>query len=101
MARKTVIRRLYKYLPRSGRNLEKVDEAIQADDAQYPASLTQISYIESLLTTANITPEASRRIYAEAPNYSQAEAETCINYLLENQVENNPQKQFEARTKVN
>lgn len=101
MARKTVIRRLYKYLPRSGRNLEKVDEAIQADDAQYPASLTQISYIESLLTTANITPEASRRIYSEVTGYSQAEAETCINYLLENQVENNPQKQFEARTKVN
>jgi recombination protein RecT len=97
MWRKTVIRRLYKLLPRSGRNLEKVNQAIQADDAQYPASLTQISYIESLLGTANITPENERRIYAEVGGYSQAEAETAINYLLANQVETNPAKQFVER----
>lgn len=102
MFRKSVIRRLYKYLPRTGvdqSKLEKLEQAIQLDDNQYPASLSQISYIESLLSTANITPENERRIYAEVNGYSQAEAETAINYLLANQVETNPAKQFVERAK--
>lgn len=99
MAKKTVVRRLYKYLPRSGSGA--VDRAIHVDDAQYPSSLSQVGYIESLLRTANIAEEQKSRIAREVEQYSQAEAETCINYLLENQIENNPQKQFEARTKIN
>lgn len=100
MACKTVIRRLYKYLPRSGGSKQSIiDEAIDMDDAQYPASLTQISYIESLLRTANITAETERRIYGEVNSYSKAEAETCIEYLKENQIETNPAKQFVERAK--
>lgn len=98
MAKKTVVRRLYKYLPRSGSVV--VDRAIHADDAQYPSSLTQVSYIESLLRTANISEEHKNRIYSEVANYSQAEAETAINYLLENQVEQNPAKQFVERSNL-
>jgi len=99
MSRKTVIRRLYKYLPRSGKNLEKVDEALKADDAQYESSLTQISYIESLLRTANISEEIKNRMYSEVVGYSKAEAETAISFLLENQVQNNPAAQFLERAK--
>jgi recombination protein RecT len=100
MWRKTVIRRLYKYLPRSGRNLEKLDEAIRVDDAQYNASGNQLGYIEDLLRTANISDEVSRRINSEFMSYSQAEAETCIEYLKANQAESNdPRKQFDARMK--
>lgn len=102
MSRKTVIRRLYKYLPRSGSaaKIEKIDEVIQIDDAQYNATFGQLGYIESLLRGANISPEIERRINSEYQSYSNAEAETCINFLLANQLESeNPAKQFEARQK--
>jgi recombination protein RecT len=102
MSRKTVIRRLYKYLPRSGSaaKIARVDEVIQIDDAQYNATFGQLGYIESLMQGANITPEVERRINSEYQNYSNAEAETCINFLLSNQSElNDPKKQFEARLK--
>ena len=103
MACKTVIRRLYKYLPRSGGSKQQViDNAIEADDNQYSASWNQRNYIEDLLRTANISPENSRRIYGEFEKYSQAEAETCISYLKENQIESShPHQQLEARTKIN
>lgn len=103
MFRKSVIRRLYKYLPRTGVDpvkLEKLEQAIQLDDNQYPASINQMGYIENLLRGANITPEIERRINSEYQSYSNAEAETCINFLLANQLESeNPAKQFEARQK--
>jgi hypothetical protein len=99
MSRKTVIRRLYKYLPRSGKNLEKVNEALRFDDGQYQSSLNQVSYIESLLRTANISEEVRDKMYKEVEGYSQAEAETAIGFLLENQVQNNPAAQFLERAK--
>ena len=99
MSRKTVIRRITKYLPRS-KNLEKVNEAIRFDDGQYQSSLNQVSYIESLLRTANISEEVRNKMYAEVEGYSQAEAETAIGFLLENQVENRPEKQFLNASKI-
>jgi len=102
MSRKTVIRRLYKYLPRSGSaaKILKVDEAIQIDDSQYQASFGQLNYIENLLRGANISPEVERRINSEYQSYSNAEAETCINFLQLNQLEpENPAKQFQQRLK--
>ncbi len=99
MSRKTVIRRLYKYLPRSGKNLEKVNEALRFDDGQYQSSLNQVSYIESLLRTANISEEVRNKMYAEVEGYSQAEAETAIGFLMDNQIEARPEKQFLERAK--
>ena len=102
MIRKSPIRRLYKYLPRSGSaaKMEKVDKAIEIDDSQYNATFGQLGYIENLLRTANLSPEVERRIGNEYQNYSNAEAETCINFLLSNQMESdNPAKQFAARLK--
>lgn len=102
MSRKTVIRRLYKYLPRSGSasKIAKIDEAIQIDDSQYNATFNQLGYIENLLRTANLAPEVSDRIDREYQSYSNAEAETCINFLQANQLESgNPAKQFNARLK--
>ena len=100
MAKKTVVRRLYKYLPRSGGSTV-VDQAIEADDAQYSATTNQLLLIEDLLRTANISPEVSRKMSQELLNYSRAEAETAIEYLRENQIESNdPRKQNVVRNKV-
>lgn len=103
MFRKSVIRRLYKYLPRTGVDpvkLEKLEQAIQLDDNQYGASMNQILYIENLLRTTNVSNEVLERIYSEFNKYSHAEAETCIAFLLENQAESNdPAKQYLSRLK--
>lgn len=100
MARKTVVRRLYKYLPRSGRNTQKIDEAILVDDQQYQASMNQLMYIEDLLRTANLSPEKEALIHSEFQKYSHSEAQLCIEFLMENQAESNdPAKQFNSRLK--
>jgi len=39
-------------------------------------------------------------MYAEVEGYSQAEAETAIAFLLENQIETRPEKQFIERAKI-
>lgn len=51
MFRKTVIKRLVKYLPKSEK-FERVQQAIAIDDSDYGASDSQINYIESLIRTS-------------------------------------------------
>jgi recombination protein RecT len=53
MMRKTVIKRIYKYLPRTER-MEKIDNAISIDNTDYAASDSQLQYIESLLHTSTL-----------------------------------------------
>lgn len=53
MARKTVIKRIYKYLPRTER-MQAVDKAVEIDNSDFMASDNQLSYIESLLSTSDV-----------------------------------------------
>jgi recombination protein RecT len=53
MARKTVIKRIYKYLPRTER-MQAVDKAVEIDNADFMATDNQLSYIESLLGTSDV-----------------------------------------------
>jgi recombinational DNA repair protein RecT len=99
MARKTVIRRLYKYLPRTSR-MDKVDQAIQVDDQQYRATFSQIMYIDDLLRASTISPERIQAIEGRLHDLSQIEAGDVISYLKENQEESqDPAKQFNNRAK--
>lgn len=51
MCRKTVVKRLSKYLPKT-ESWEKVQQAIEIDNEDYEASNSQYSYIENLLETS-------------------------------------------------
>lgn len=51
MCRKTVVKRLSKYLPKT-ESWEKVQQAIEIDNEDYEASNQQYSYIENLLETS-------------------------------------------------
>jgi recombinational DNA repair protein RecT len=84
MARKTVIRRLYKYLPK-GKNHEAVSEAINLDEAEYPATLGQIGYIESLLTISTLDHDERASIERELSEMTHARASEVIEMLQENQ----------------
>lgn len=64
MAKKTVIKRLVKYLPKT--NLwEKLGHAIELDNQDYKASHDQIDYIDSLIMSAAIEPEQLDEIERE------------------------------------
>jgi recombination protein RecT len=86
MARKTVIRRIYKYLPK-GTNHELVSEAIKLDEQDYPATIGQISYIESLLQTSNVDHEERGNIERNLSDMTAQEAQDMIEFLKENQLD--------------
>lgn len=90
MARKTVIRRMYKYLP-EGDKKEQVAAAIEADNRDYSAQFWQISKIEMLLRTANIDAEQAQKIERSMSEFSFYRAKECIAWLEENQIPNTPE----------
>lgn len=86
MARKTVIRRIFKYLPKTER-FENVAQAINYDEQDYSATPEQKDYIDQLLETTSISLEKQEQITIEMESYSQEQAAKCINYLKENQLD--------------
>lgn len=87
MCRKTVIKRLVKYLPRTSEN-DKLTEAIQTDNEDYGATFQQANYIQDLLMSANVTPEKERQIWDSLNSgMSFSEAKSVIEFLQENQID--------------
>jgi phage RecT family recombinase len=86
MARKTVIRRIFKYLPKTDR-YEKVAEAIALDEQDYPATMGQISFIESLLQTSAVDHDERSRIERNLSDMSSEEAARMIEFLQDNQLD--------------
>jgi len=86
MARKTVIRRIFKYLPKS-ENFKQIAQAISYDEQDYTATPEQKDYIDQLLETTSISLEKQEQITIEMESYSQEQAAKCINYLKENQLD--------------
>lgn len=99
MCRKTVIKRIVKYLPRTGAT-EKLDEAIQIDNQDYGATFTQGNTIEDLLINANISPEKSQELWSRLNSgMSFYEASEIIEFLKANQLQNTPQLNGTKRIK--
>lgn len=85
MFRKTVVKRLSKYLPKIGK-WEAFQTAVEVDNEDYKASVKSISYIESLLSTASIPPEQRDVITRSLHYISQDDAIETIEMLKENQI---------------
>lgn len=87
MCRKTVIRRLAKYLPRTKSNKE-LDNAVELDNLDFSAPVWLTSKIESNLRTANISESESENIWRLLEtNMSTQKANEINNFLLQNQIE--------------
>jgi phage RecT family recombinase len=84
MFRKTVIRRHFKYLPKSDA-FERVAEAVKLDETDYVHSHAQWQLIIRLLHTAEIADEKRQQIEDEMHKYTSIEASMCIEYLQLNQ----------------
>lgn len=84
MARKTVVKRLYKYLPR-GENQDRIDDAIQLDNQEYLATSKQKGYIESLLDNSTFDHEHRAYIESQLNAMTYQQASQVIEQLKENQ----------------
>ena len=84
MCRKTVIKRIYKYLPRTDR-MKFIDEAVKADNSEYEASWDQLSYIESLLATSTLDHDKRNDLELEMTVMNSERASKVIEYLKANQ----------------
>lgn len=86
MSRKTVIKRIYKYLPRTER-MATIDNAIQLDNSDYMASDDQIDYIHSLLQTSSLDQRQRDAIEMETTVMNPQRASDVIQNLKENQLD--------------
>lgn len=87
MARKTVVKRITKYLPKSDK-WEALNEAIDLDNSDYPANAGQYGYIESLLSTSHYD-ERQRKFITDklSEGITKSEADKIIHDLQLNQLE--------------
>jgi len=89
MAKKTVIKRLCKYLPKSVINekWEKAMTAIDIDNNDYSASEQQIQYIDTLLNNSTYDQRQKDYINSQVENgITKGDAEKLIEDLLLNQL---------------
>jgi recombination protein RecT len=84
MTRKTVIKRIYKYLPRSEK-AAVLDRAVDLDNEDYKASDSQIDYIENLLRTSTYDEKQREWIELELPVMNPKRATEVIEMLKNNQ----------------
>lgn len=83
MARKTVIRRLIKYLPK--RNNDRLMNLVAEDETDYAPSFSEYSYAESLLQSSTYDHEQLARIEANLHDMNKPELEALVLDLQRNQ----------------
>jgi len=86
MCRKTVIRRLCKYLPKT-EQWNKLSEAIKLDESDYTVQAWQLDKIDSLIVTAAIPQQNKDVIEREMNSYNFDEANICISHLKDTQID--------------
>lgn len=84
MARKTVIKRIYKYLPRSEK-AAVLDRAIELDNEDYKITDAQVEYIENLLRTSTYDERQRSWLEMEIPTMGAKRASEVIDMLRNNQ----------------
>jgi recombination protein RecT len=85
MIRKTVLRRIVKYLPKT-EMWDKLANAINLDEQDFKCTDGQISFIENLLSTSAFDDDFKERVEREMFNYSSIEANKMITMLQNNQI---------------
>lgn len=86
MARKTVIKRIYKYLPRTER-MQAIDKAVEVDNQDFTASDDQLSYIESLLSTSDVQDKERELLEMEMSVMNSQRASQVIGMLKGRQLD--------------
>jgi len=85
MVRKTCLKRIYKYLPRTDQT-KQIDHAIELTNQDYMATYDQISYIEQLIATSSLTEDQKEQLEREFNSMNAARAGEMIEFLQRNQL---------------
>lgn len=80
MAKKTVTKRLVKYLPKTDR-WEQISKAMELTNEDFKCSVTQITMIEGLLMNANIEDHEKAKIECDVTEYTSQQAANTIQWL--------------------
>jgi len=86
MFRKTVIKRIAKYCPRTN-DMGKVDKAIEVSNTDFQSEMWQINKIESLLRTSCLLEAQKESIEKDLSTINHSKANELIAYLENNQVD--------------
>jgi len=104
MARKSVIKRIVKYIPKTDR-FKIIAEAIQIDNIDHTASDGQITYIESLVRTSTYDHDTQEMLIDKINSgITSEEASTMINDLQNNQlssIDTSYYNQTDIKTQIN
>jgi len=90
MFRKTCLKRMSKYLPRSGnpghvKQTQRMNNAIDLTNKEWEASVHQIQYAESLINSSTILESQKENLLKELPTCRSVDVELMIDYLTGNQ----------------
>lgn len=87
MARKTVIRRLTKYLPKSSGDWTLVQKAVELDESDFKPSGDAMDYAESLMMTCSLSPERLQHYQRYMSSFDRYEFEDMMKAIQENQID--------------
>jgi recombination protein RecT len=100
MIRKTLVKRIFKYLPRTER-MEQIDNAIHVDNVDYMATDGQIDLIESLLRTSTLEERQRSAIELEVSVMNSQRASQVIEMLQKNQLDPVTQRGTASQGEIN
>lgn len=86
MARKTVIRRLVKYLPKSER-WDQLSQAVSLDESDWQISDNQFHYVEGLISTSTFEEHVKQDMEMQLSVCSRSEFDQIVQKLLDNQID--------------
>ncbi len=86
MYRKTCIKRLQKYLPRTKR-MQFVDAAVKLSNSDWEASSNQVTYAESLIASSTLIDSQKEQLYRDLQTARSYDVEMMIEYLTDCQPE--------------
>ena len=99
MVRKTVLKRMYKYLPRTDR-MERFDNAVKLTNTDFEASSSQVGYAESLISTSTLIESKKEELQRELAICNSAQVEMMIDYLQDHQPEPGTQGDLHSMEEV-
>ena len=82
MYRKTVVKRIQKYLPRTNQ-MQYVDNAVKLSNSDWEASSSQIGYAEALIDSSTLIDSRKEDLYKELATARSYDVEMMIEYLLD------------------
>lgn len=100
MCRKTVLKRIYKYLPRTDR-MNYVDNAMALTNKDWEASASQFSLAESLINSSTLIDDNKERLLRELSTCNSTQIEMMIDYLQDHQPDPGTQGELHSMADVN